>query len=171
MTVENSMATGNAWSAVRDSPFPRWHFAARSSDAEGADAPLRPPARILVAEDEYFVALANENALTDAGFTVVGIAMTAAEAIEIAGATRPDIVLMDIRLSGERDGIAAAAEILNSFSIPSLFATAQADPGTRARGEQEAQPLGWLLKPYGADALVAAVRGAVARVNQRKSQS
>lgn len=129
--------------------------------------------RVLIVEDEYFVALASEDALLEAGFAVVGVAATAEEAVAIAGAERPDMVLMDIRLApgGTRDGIDAAAEILARFGIPSLFATAHADPGTRMRGEQAARPLGWLVKPYSAQELVAAVAAAVAEARRRRGPS
>ncbi|MFC7610451.1 response regulator [Teichococcus aestuarii] len=104
----------------------------------GAGAPSR--GRVLVVEDEYFVALYAEDALASAGFEVVGVAATAEEAVEIARAERPDLVLMDIRLTGARDGISAAAEIRSSLGIPSLFATAHSDAATRARGEGAAAP-------------------------------
>jgi DNA-binding NarL/FixJ family response regulator len=127
---------------------------------------------VLVVEDEYFVALASEDALAEAGFEVVGVATTAEEAVALAGAERPDVVLMDIRLAGgPRDGVDAAAEILARFGIPSLFATAHADPGTWERGERTARPLGWLGKPFAADELVAAVDAALAEARRRRSSS
>nr|WP_255574970.1 response regulator [Caldovatus aquaticus] len=127
----------------------------------------------MIVEDEYFVALASEDTLTEAGFAVVGVAATAEDAVAIAAAERPDMVLMDIRLApgGARDGIDAAAEILARFGIPSLFATAYADLPTRSRGEQAARPLGWLIKPYAAEDLVAAVAAAVAEARRRGAPS
>ena len=74
--------------------------------------------RVLIVEDEYFVALDAEDALSSAGFMVVGISATAEEAIEKAAAEAPDIVLMDIRLAGPRDGIDAAAEIRRRLRKP-----------------------------------------------------
>ncbi|MBX6375193.1 MAG: response regulator [Acetobacteraceae bacterium] len=146
--------------------------AAARQDADrstgSAGAPLR--GRVLIVEDEYFVALASEDALLEAGFGVVGVAATAEDAVALAGAERPDLVLMDIRLAppgAARDGIDAAAEILARYGIPSLFATAHADPGTRLRGERAAQPLGWLSKPYSPEELVAAVGAAVAEARRR----
>ncbi|WP_218127861.1 response regulator [Belnapia rosea] len=119
---------------------------------------------MLVVEDEYFVALAAEDALASAGFEVVGVAATAEEAVEIAGTERPDLVLMDIRLAGARDGIDAASEIRGRLGIPSLFATAHSDAATRARGEGAAAPLGWLTKPYAPTELTAAVAAALAKL-------
>jgi CheY-like chemotaxis protein len=142
-------------------------------DPDRSAGPGTPPrGRVLIVEDEYFVAMASEDALSDAGFDVVGIAATADDAVAKADATRPDLVLMDVRLAppgSARDGIDAAAEILARFGIRSLFATAHADPGTRARGERAAQPLGWLSKPFSPEDLVAAVGAAVAEARRRRS--
>jgi CheY-like chemotaxis protein len=120
--------------------------------------------RVLIVEDEYFVALDIEDALSSVGFTIVGIATTAEEAVKVAEAEKPDVVLMDIRLAGARDGIEAAAEIRNRLGIPSLFATAHSDAGTRARGNKAASPLGWLTKPYSGGEVALAVTEAIAKV-------
>lgn len=107
-----------------------------------------PRGRVLIVEDEFFVAMDAEDSLTAAGFTVIGIAATADAAVTLAESQSPDIVLMDIRLVGRRDGIDAAAEIKERFGIPCVFATAHSDPTTRHRAEMAAAPLGWLSKPY-----------------------
>ena len=117
--------------------------------------------RVLIVEDEYFVALFVEDALMDAGITVVGVAATADEAIALTTAAKPDLVLMDIRLAGPRDGIEAATEILQQLGIRSLFATGNSDPTTQARGTRLASPLGWLSKPYTQAELVTAVTAAL----------
>lgn len=161
---------GGGASSAGSRPRHNARAAALSPEIEGSDTKPRPPGNVLIVEDEYFAALVSESALLDAGFAVCGVASTAEEAIAMAGSKRPDIVLMDIRLSGVRDGIDAAEEILDQFGIPSLFATAQADAGTRRRGEQ-LHPLGWLLKPFAPDELVAKVGAAVALARQRRSGS
>jgi CheY-like chemotaxis protein len=149
-------------------PSVGWAQVVRSQDdgRSGANIPLSR-GRILIVEDEYFISLDAEDALSSAGYTVVGIATTAAEAVEMAEAERPDMVLMDIRLDGSRDGIDAAAEILSRLGIPSLFATAHADAGTRARGDNAASPLGWLSKPYTHEEVAAAVAAAVSEARRR----
>lgn len=130
----------------------------------GAGAHASPSrGRVLIVEDEYFVALEAEDSLTEAGFEVVGMAATAEEAVGMAEAGRPDLVLMDVRLAGARDGIDAAAEIRARLGIPSLFATAHSDAATRSRGDDVASPLGWLAKPYTPGELAAAVAGAISR--------
>ncbi len=138
----------------------------------GGPAPGEPPrARVLLVEDDYFVALTSEDTLTDAGHEVVGVAATADQAVAIAGAERPELVVMDIRLRGARDGIDAAREIRERFGIPSIFVTAQADPGTRQRGDMLAHPLGWLLKPYAASELAGAVAAALTLARRQSSQN
>ena len=92
-----------------------------------------PRHRILIVEDDYLVALQFENALTEAGYDVVDIASTAEEAVQIVPDYRPELVLMDVRLAGPRDGIQAAEEILDRFGIRSIFVSAFSDPATRAR--------------------------------------
>lgn len=141
-----------------------WSRMVRSQDTgpTGADASLSR-GRILIVEDEYFVALNAEDTLSDAGFTVVGIAASADEAIDMAKRERPDIVLMDIRLAGPRDGIDAAAEIRRQLGIRSLFVTAHSDLATRARGDSVASPLGWLTKPYMKNEIILAVVVAIAK--------
>jgi DNA-binding NarL/FixJ family response regulator len=106
-----------------------------------------------VVEDEYFVALDAQQFLEEAGFVVVGIAETAAEALDIAVREKPEIAVMDVRLKGERDGVDAALDLRSALNLPCVFATAHTDPSIRKRAET-AKPLGWLQKPYSAGALI-----------------
>ena len=122
---------------------------------------VRPARRVLVVEDEFFLAVQIEEWLLEDGFEVVDVVHTAEEAIAVAEAERPDLVIMDIRLASETDGIAAALEILDRTGIRCIFATAFADAPTRARGEK-ARPFAWLRKPVTADALLGAVKAAFA---------
>jgi CheY-like chemotaxis protein len=102
--------------------------------------------RVLIVEDEIFIALDAKSLLQSLGHTVVGIAVSADDAVRRAERERPDVVLMDIRLSGPRDGIDAADEIQRRFGISSIFVTANTDAQTRARAAAVA-PLGFLEKP------------------------
>jgi DNA-binding NarL/FixJ family response regulator len=117
---------------------------------------IRRPVRILVVEDDYFVAAELEHRLQQAGFEVIGIAVTADEAVQIAAAQRPHLVIMDIRLNGPRDGIDAAIALHRDFGIRSIFASAHGDRETRNRAEA-AKPLGWLEKPYSPASLISLV--------------
>jgi DNA-binding NarL/FixJ family response regulator len=115
--------------------------------------------RVLIVEDDYLVSSEMEIELIAAGFEIVGVAFSAKEAIRLATATAPDLVVMDIRLGGSRDGVDAALEIFRARGIRSLFASAHHDLETRRRAEA-ALPLGWLPKPYTMASLVDAVHKA-----------
>jgi len=125
-----------------------------------AGVTLSQQPRILVVEDEYLVAMMVENDLDEAGFNIVGVANSAEKAVSMALIEQPDLIIMDIRLIGERDGIDAALEIFTKTGIRCLFATAHGDAQSKTRAAA-ASPLGWLQKPYGRAALTGAVREAV----------
>lgn len=115
--------------------------------------------RLLVVEDDYFVALAVEADLLEAGYDVVAVVASGEEAIEEAVRSQPALAIVDIRLAGRLDGIETAVE-LRRYDIPSLFATAHSDEATRQRG-MAARPVGWLTKPFKRDELLGAVERAL----------
>ena len=121
--------------------------------------------RILVAEDDYFVAMDLEGGLRAAGLQVIGPVPTAEEAIALARSEHPILAVMDIRLAGTRDGIDAAEELYRELGIRCIFASAHVDAYTRQRAEP-AHPLGWLPKPYTVAAVVAAVKSALPEVEK-----
>ena len=127
------------------------------------------PARILIVEDQYFVAADCEMQLKSAGFDCVGLATTATEAVAMARQHRPDLVLMDIRLAqhvGETgDGIDAAIQIYDRFSIRCIFCSGHADAWTHAKAER-VQPLGWLDKPYNPHELIAMINQGLLQIAQ-----
>jgi len=102
--------------------------------------------RVLIVEDEFFISLHTKQLLLVLGHVVVGIAVSADQAIHFAEQEHPDVVLMDIRLNGSRDGIEVADEIRERLGIGSIFVTANTDPQTRQRA-LASQPLGFLEKP------------------------
>lgn len=104
-------------------------------------------AKILVVEDEGLIALDIESHLIDLGYQVPGIAETGADAILLALEAQPDLVLMDIRLKGNIDGIQAAAKITDKLDIPIIFLTAFADADTLNKAKQ-VSPFGYILKPF-----------------------
>jgi DNA-binding NarL/FixJ family response regulator len=113
--------------------------------------------KILLVEDEVFVAMDAEAILSAAGYEVVATAASADEAVAKAGRFAPDLVLMDIRLIGVRDGIDAAHDIGRLFGTPIIFVTANVDPATHMRAMQ-ARPITIISKPFTPDSLLSAVR-------------
>lgn len=101
----------------------------------------------LVVEDETLIAEELSERLTRMGFFVVAAVDSADEAIEAAVRERPDLVLMDIRLKGERDGIHAAAEIRKLVNSTVIYVTAYSDQITLDR-VKETEPYGYVLKPF-----------------------
>lgn len=123
----------------------------------GADAELSTVrGRILIVEDEYLVATAAEDALTSAGYVVVGTAARAAEAVEMALSQSPDLIVMDVKLAAGSSGIDAATKIFARTGIRCIFATAYVDEATRTLANA-ADPISWLPKPYAGSELVRAV--------------
>jgi putative nucleotidyltransferase with HDIG domain len=105
-------------------------------------------AKILVVEDERIVAEDIKVRLQKLGYSVPSIARSGEEAIEKAKSIRPDLVLMDIVLDGEMDGVEAASTIKSLYDIPVVYLTAHADPKTLERAKIT-EPFGYVLKPFG----------------------
>jgi diguanylate cyclase (GGDEF)-like protein/PAS domain S-box-containing protein len=103
--------------------------------------------RILVVEDEKIISLDLQRRLEKFGYQVVGLSATGTDAVEKARSLLPDIILMDIMLGGDIDGIDAARQIKADLAIPVIFLTAFADEKTLARAKQ-AEPYGYVLKPF-----------------------
>lgn len=103
--------------------------------------------QILIVEDESIVARDLSHRLTDMGYEVPAVSMTGSDAIHQVDRTSPDLVLMDIRLRGDMDGIEAAEVIRRRHSLPVVFVTAYADPQTLERAKQST-PFGYVLKPF-----------------------
>jgi len=140
--------------------WPRLAFAA---DTGGSPSAHTRSEKILIVEDDHLVAIEAESALLNAGFQVAGIAATSDQALSLARAEKPDIVVMDIRLVGKRDGIDTALQLFTESGLRSVFASAHNDSATRARA-QATRPLGWLSKPYQPEALVKAVTEAISEL-------
>jgi PAS domain S-box-containing protein len=104
-------------------------------------------ARILVVEDDRVVARDIQQQLSRIGHVVAGTTASGKDVLPLALKTQPDLVLMDIRLEGDIDGIEAAQQIREKCHIPVVFLTAYADDETVQRATL-AEPFGYLLKPF-----------------------
>ncbi|MFZ1128214.1 response regulator [Methanoregula sp.] len=124
--------------------------------------PLTNPAekRILLVEDEGLVAMVLEETLKRIGYSVVGIAMSGEEAIAMSGELYPDVILMDIHLQGETDGVEAAKKIKGLYGTPIIFLTAYSDDET-IRHAVMAEADGYLVKPINTQELFAGIESAL----------
>ncbi|HIH94162.1 TPA: response regulator [Methanosarcina acetivorans] len=104
-------------------------------------------AKILVVEDQNIVALNLRNRLKNMGYIVPTIAISGEEAIRKTELTTPDLVLMDIMLKGDMDGIEAARIIKSRFSAPVIYLTACTDIGILERAKLT-EPAGYISKPF-----------------------
>jgi signal transduction histidine kinase len=106
----------------------------------------QPAKSILIVEDERIVAKDIQQTLRELGYDAYAIAASADEAIARATEKCPDLVLMDIRIKGNRDGIETAEILQSRFGVPVVYLTAHADEATLDRAKKT-QPHGYLLKP------------------------
>jgi DNA-binding NarL/FixJ family response regulator len=159
MKLKPSGISGSRSAGQVSAQRPRPHVVFSRDETAGGAKQSGLPARVLIVEDDYLIAMQMEAALSDAGFDVTGVASSAEEALELAAARRPALAVMDVRLGGRRDGIDAALELFGSQGIRCVFATAHYDARVRARA-QPAAPLAWVPKPYAMPALVGAVQRA-----------
>ena len=103
--------------------------------------------KILVVEDESIVAMDIKHRLENMGYIVPAITSSGEEAVAKAAESNPDLVLMDIVLKGEMDGIDAAQQIKDNFDIPVVYLTAYSDEKTLKRAKITG-PFGYIIKPF-----------------------
>lgn len=123
--------------------------------------------RILIVEDEYILAINLKENLESLGYTVVDTADSAERAIQKAAASRPNLVLMDIRLRGEMDGIQAAERIWNTLQVPIIYVTGHSDKSTVERAALTF-PFGYILKPIREKELYVAIQTALSRFEREQ---
>ncbi|HYX16919.1 MAG TPA: ATP-binding protein [Nostoc sp.] len=123
--------------------------------------------RILVVEDEYILAINLQESLESLGYTVLDIADSAEGAIVKATELRPNMILMDIRLRGEMDGIQAAEQIWHNLQIPTIYVTGHSDRSTVERATLTS-PFGYILKPIKEQELYVAIQTALNRYEREQ---
>lgn len=105
-----------------------------------------PTTKILVVEDEGIVSIDMRNILKQIGYPATEAVFSAEEAFEKIKEYQPDLILMDIGLKGEIDGIEAAKIIKERYNIPVVFLSGYADKNTLERAKS-AEPVGYIIKP------------------------
>lgn len=112
---------------------------------------------IMVVEDERIVAMHLRQELTKLGYQVVGVVGSGKQALEKVSELHPDVMLMDIHIEGELDGIETAARLPEELEIPVVFLTAYSEDATLARA-RAMKPYGYLVKPFAARELHATIQ-------------
>lgn len=105
------------------------------------------PVRIYLVEDEPLIAEDLRTSIEDLGYSVCGHAENALDAIAGVATERPDLILMDIDLDGELDGVHLAEKVNEKFPTPFIFVTSHADKGTIERVKRT-RPAGFIVKPF-----------------------
>ncbi|WMW26366.1 response regulator [Methanolobus sediminis] len=126
--------------------------------------------KILVVEDESIIALNIKKKLKSFGYTVPAMATTGEEAIKMAEITFPDLILMDVRLKGDMDGIQTAEEIRKKFDIPIIFLTAYSDDKVLERAKKT-EPYGYIVKPFKANDLKSNIEIALYRFGMGRKEN
>ncbi|WP_392533571.1 ATP-binding protein [Nostoc sp. C117] len=123
--------------------------------------------RVLIVEDEYILAINLQENLESLGYTVLDIADSGQMAIEKATELLPNLILMDIRLRGEMDGIQAGEQIWLRLQIPIIYVTGHSDKSTVERATLTS-PFGYILKPIKEQELYVAIQTALNRYNREQ---
>lgn len=124
---------------------------------------------ILIVEDEVLIGREIRLYLEDMGYRVCGHATSGNEALYMAMKEKPRIVLMDINLQGELDGIETARLMHTQWNLPNIFLTAYADSATLMRA-REVKPFGYLVKPLEPLQLRATIEMALTRIRLEKER-
>jgi PAS domain S-box-containing protein len=121
-----------------------------------------PESRILIVEDEALVATHLKRILTKSGYDVVGMIASGEEALQLVEETPPDLVLMDINLAGELDGIETTTQIHERFDIPVVYLTGYAEEMV-VQQAKVTEPFGYVAKPIRERELCATIEMALYR--------
>lgn len=117
---------------------------------------------VLIVEDEPVIATDIEMTLTGDDYTVIGIAYTSTKALDLLHRFRPDMVLLDVAIKGDNDGIDIASIINDKYKIPFIYITSFSDKETLERAKATL-PYGYIVKPFKDRDIISAIEMAVYR--------
>lgn len=126
--------------------------------------------RVLIVEDEPVIASDIEMTLAGDDFQVVGIAYNSTKAIDLLHRVQPDIVLLDIAIRGDKDGIDIAGIINDRYAIPFIYVTSFADRDTLDRAKATL-PSGYIVKPFKDRDIISAIEMAIYRHSAANARS
>jgi two-component system, response regulator PdtaR len=122
-------------------------YLANFIDSDVKEWKMSSPKTILIVEDETIIAMAVKRSLKKLGYGVSDIVQSGEQAIQRTRDNHPDLVLMDIVLEGELDGVETAERIRSAFHIPVVYLTAHTDQETLKRAKIT-EPFGYIVKPF-----------------------
>jgi len=123
---------------------------------------MKPSTRILIVEDESIVAFNLQQRLAQLGYEVPHVAVSGQESLDLVSQSRPDLVLMDIHIEGEMDGIDVATRLNEGTPVPVIYLTAYSEDSTLERA-RKTRPYGYLIKPFSERELHATIQMALER--------
>ena len=126
--------------------------------------------RIMIVEDSLVAALELEELLCENGYEIAGTAESGSEAILKAEKTAPDLILMDIKLSGKMDGIDVANKLNGKINVPIVFLTGHSESKIVERASR-AHPAGFILKPFNGAQIRAAIEVALRNFERDRANS
>jgi DNA-binding LytR/AlgR family response regulator len=126
--------------------------------------------KIGVVEDELVIARTILGTLGELGYSHCGPAISYTEALEMLGSNKPDLLLLDIQLSGKKDGIDVAQKVNELYQIPFIFLTANSDPETIDRAKK-VKPHAYIVKPFSKEELFAAIEIAFSNFSENRSDT
>lgn len=124
--------------------------------------------KVLIVEDEPLIAADIEFTLIEAGHTVIGTAHTCLRAMDIINTRQPDIVLLDISIKGDKNGIDIGTNLKKDFNIPFIYITSFADKATLEMAKSTL-PYGYIVKPFKDRDIVSAIEIAMFRFQTEQS--
>jgi CheY-like chemotaxis protein len=138
---------------------------------ESAALPTGAGLRVLIVEDEALTSLFLQGVLQDLGHTISGVAPSLRTALAVAAGTPTDLAIVDVGLAGDGgDGIAAAVALRKRHGIPAVLMTGASFTALGDR-VNDAQPLGFLTKPYTEADVAQALRGALAQISKEINET
>ncbi|TVQ51077.1 MAG: DNA-binding response regulator [Saprospirales bacterium] len=126
--------------------------------------------KVLIVEDEPIISADIEFTLGTADYKVVGIAHSSLKALDMLASRQPDMVILDINIKGDKDGIELAEIIREKYNIPFLFLTSYSDKVTLER-VKPTLPYGYIVKPFKERDLLSSVEIAIFRHQQEKEEN
>lgn len=126
--------------------------------------------KILIVEDDAIIAQLIEHHLLDFGHHVLDIVHNSEKALDKIANLEPDLVLLDVNILGERDGIEIAEIMQEKYDIPYIFLTALSDPSTLDRA-QKLEPIGYIVKPFKESDLLAAITIGMSNYQKKNSDN